>query len=477
MRAVFFPNQWFDTPHVRKLVKEFDITTIIIWEDPACFGIRKGDSYPSKIPLNSLRIAYQYAGDRIFAERLQTAFPNVTITVVGMTEASRIKTFLDPVVFYDPCDTLLVKKFPNARIVDSPQFVLTASECIEYATGRKRLMHHHFFDVVKHKIKFLENVKSTDLNNRKAWPAHAQPPPSPFVEAPKADKADKTAAIWLEAVDFVKKEFPNNPGPVGVSYATRIPITPTQARAWLKKFLVERLDDFGTYQDAIVSGEQWLNHSGISVMLNNGLLVPNDVLRLLRPLEKKETGLRVGSIEAFTRQVFGWREYARMYYLTTPPTLARLNVLGNSKKLEKYWWGATGATGPQTGAAPPIVHEAIDDAWNTGYLHHIRRLMVIANYMNLTGVHPDEMYRWMFAFALDAWPWVMVFNVYSMGSWSDGGHAMRKPYVSSSSYISKMARPVITDPWKSEWDALYKQFLHKHREALKHTILAVGSKN
>jgi len=83
MRAVFFPNQWFDTPHVRKLVKEFGITTIIIWEDPACFGIRKGDSYPSKIPLNSLRIAYQYAGDRIFAERLQVAFPKLTVNVVA----------------------------------------------------------------------------------------------------------------------------------------------------------------------------------------------------------------------------------------------------------------------------------------------------------------------------------------------------------------------------------------------------------
>lgn len=60
--------------------------------------------------------------------------------------------------------------------------------------------------------------------------------------------------------------------------------------------------------------------------------------------------------------------------------------------------------------------------------------------MTLTHVHPDRVYAWMYEFSLDSWDWVMVFNVYSMGTWSDGGYSMRKPYISGANYLQKMAR-------------------------------------
>jgi len=86
-----------------------------------------------------------------------------------------------------------------------------------------------------------------------------------------------------------------------------------------------------------------------------------------------------------------------------------------------------------------------------GYLHHIRRLMVMSNAMTLWRVHPDEVYRWMHEFALDAYEWVMVFNVYAMGTYGDGGRATRKPYVSSTAYLKRMSRERGGD-WEREWN-------------------------
>jgi deoxyribodipyrimidine photolyase-like uncharacterized protein len=77
---------------------------------------------------------------------------------------------------------------------------------------------------------------------------------------------------------------------------------------------------------------------------------------------------------------------------------------------------------------------ALDD----GYIHHILRLMVVGNFMNLVGIHPDDVYKWFMEFSLDSYDWVMIGNVYSMALWADGGLTMRKPYISGDGYIMKM---------------------------------------
>jgi len=477
--AIFFPNQLFDLPHVRALVKKHaNIHTILVWEDPAFFGIRDGETgYPSRIPLNRLRLAYQYVADRLFADRVRAAFgAKIKVTVVPMHEAK--KPPAGPVVFYDPCDLLISRKFATAAIETSPQFILTADECVAYAKGKKRLMHRPFFDYVKMRMGgFLEGVASTDEANRASIPAsEAAAAPPPYVQL---RTAPPIAKLWADAYNFVDKEFPNAPGgpPLHTPPPLPLPLTPSEAIAWFKKFIKERMSKFAMYEDAIASGQPWLYHSGISIFLNNGLLTPADV--------RKNLPANSPSLEAFARQVFGWREYARMYYLTVPHNIARKNVFKHkAAALSQNWYKAQSQPSSfppvvqeavKPSSFPPVVQEAVNDAWNMGYLHHIRRLMVVSNYMTLHGTHPDEVYKWMFAFALDAWPWVMVFNVYSMGTWSDGGLAMRKPYISSSSYIRRMARlSASRQQWAEDWDADYAAFLKKNKTALQHTILARG---
>jgi deoxyribodipyrimidine photolyase-related protein len=61
----------------------------------------------------------------------------------------------------------------------------------------------------------------------------------------------------------------------------------------------------------------------------------------------------------------------------------------------------------------------------------------------------------MHEFALDAYEWVMVFNVYAMGTYGDGGRATRKPYVSSTAYLKRMSRETGGE-WEREWNERWR---------------------
>ncbi|GIS25404.1 MAG: hypothetical protein CM15mP126_6470 [Gammaproteobacteria bacterium] len=87
--------------------------------------------------------------------------------------------------------------------------------------------------------------------------------------------------------------------------------------------------------------------------------------------------------------------------------------------------------------------------------------MIIANLMNLTGINPNEMYRWFMEMYIDSYDWVMVPNVYGMGSYADGGIFSTKPYICGSSYMLKMSNYK-----KGEWcdtvDGLYWRFVEEN---------------
>ena len=115
----------------------------------------------------------------------------------------------------------------------------------------------------------------------------------------------------------------------------------------------------------------------------------------------------------------------------------------------------------KTGIEP--IDECIKKVTNTGYLHHIERLMVLGNFMFLCEINPNEVYKWFMEFFIDSYDWVMVPNVYGMSQFADGGLMSTKPYISSSNYIMKMSNYKKGD-WQEIWDALYWRFIYKNQE-------------
>ena len=98
--------------------------------------------------------------------------------------------------------------------------------------------------------------------------------------------------------------------------------------------------------------------------------------------------------------------------------------------MKKSWY--SGSTG-----LDPLDH-AIKNASNFGWSHHIERLMILANVMNLCEIEPKQVYKWFMEMFVDSSDWVMSPNVYGMGLFSDGGIFATKPYICGSSYFLKM---------------------------------------
>ena len=149
----------------------------------------------------------------------------------------------------------------------------------------------------------------------------------------------------------------------------------------------------------------------------------------------------------------------RFVYLFRYDELWNSNQLNSETRLSSPWYeGKVGV---------PPVDEAIRFAFRYGYLHHIVRLMVMANFMTLARIHPHEVYRWFLDFSLDSYDWVMVGNVCGMGMYASP-ILSTKPYISASNYLLKMSNYSKGD-WTDLWDGLYYKFLLDNRDLLHRT--------
>jgi deoxyribodipyrimidine photolyase-related protein len=113
-----------------------------------------------------------------------------------------------------------------------------------------------------------------------------------------------------------------------------------------------------------------------------------------------------------------------------------------------------------TGIVP--IDTSIKKLLESGYNHHIERLMVLGNFMLLCEIAPDEVYQWFMEMYIDAYDWVMVPNVYGMSQFADGGMITTKPYICGSNYLMKMGDFPKGD-WQAVWDGLFWRFLSKQR--------------
>ncbi|MCJ1702353.1 cryptochrome/photolyase family protein [Rathayibacter sp. VKM Ac-2926] len=221
---------------------------------------------------------------------------------------------------------------------------------------------------------------------------------------------------------------------VGEDGPRRFAATPAEAEAALADFVSSRLGDFGTYEDAMLSGDWTMAHSLLSAPLNLGLLDPRAVIDAAAA-EHASGGAPLASVEGFVRQILGWRDYVwHLYWHLGPDYRERSNALGAKASLPQQLLDLDPA-----GIEANCLHETLDDVRHHGWAHHIQRLMVLGNWGLQRGWDPAELNDWFVDVFVDGTEWVMPANVIGMSQHADGGVVATKPYSSGGAYINKMS--------------------------------------
>ncbi len=207
-------------------------------------------------------------------------------------------------------------------------------------------------------------------------------------------------------------------------------MTRAAALEHLDHFIDERLVHFGDFQDAMATGHRTLWHSRLSACLNLKLLDPREVCA--RAVAAYEAGRApLNAVEGFVRQILGWREFVRCVYWSEMPGYAELNALDARAGLPGFYWTA--------GTDMACLADALGGLIETGYAHHIQRLMVMGLFALLWGAHPHRFHDWHMELYNDAIDWVSLPNTLGMSQHGDGGIVGTKPYAASGAYIDRMS--------------------------------------
>lgn len=445
-----FPHQLYPQHHTNT-----QPTHYILIEDDLYF--RQYPFHAHKLILH--RATMQHHQHQLTHHGHTTTYLATTPNTTSMTQLAQTLTQhnITHVTYHDPTDDWLTTQLTNtltqtnttATCHESPNFCTTTTQIQDYFNTHGARQHDFYIWQRKRLGLLLEGDQpvggkwSFDHENRKKLPRGYTPPP---VEWP-------AQCEWVpEAITYVQEHFPDAPG---IQYVDkfRYPVTREAALAGLQDFLDVRFANFGPYEDAISTKYAEIHHSILTPALNVGLLDPLEVVHAA--IESADSqDIPIASLEGFVRQVIGWREYMRATYVLWGRKMRSQNVLNHDRTLGASWWDGS------TGLDP--LDRTIQRLLETGYSHHIERLMLLGNMFCLLRIDPDEVYEWFMAMYIDSYDWVMVPNVYAMSQFACGDMITTKPYVSGSNYVKKMS-DYGAGEWRDVWDGLYWTFVRDHR--------------
>ena len=336
----------------------------------------------------------------------------------------------------------------KCEVLNTPMFLDSRESFKDFVGDKKFLLQANYYKKARKEMDILiENDKpvggkwSFDDENRKKLPKDYLIPKLPVI---------KERDDFEEISNFINTEFNDHPGNINNIF----PYTTEQALDWLDTFFEERFKDFGPYEDAIFMGEHFQLHSALSSSMNLGIITPQQIITKAKDYAEAND-IPLNSLEGFVRQIIGWREFIRGIYQNFSEKMINSNYWNHNRKLSEAWY--TGDTGIEP------LDDAIKGALEFGYTHHINRLMVLASIMNMSRIHPSEIYKWFMEMFVDSSEWVMVPNVFGMGTFADGGIFATKPYISGSSYILRMSNFKKGD-WCEIVDGLYWKFIEDNKE-------------
>ena len=415
---------------------------------------------------HKLKLAYHRATMKSYFDYLKKHKINVQYIDNNKTKQFYEKSIKTSNIFiYDIGDDVLEKRikkcYKNIQIIQSLNFLVNKTLVHEnkdlfynnnkynfmnfYKWQRKRL------DILVQDNKPIHDKWTFDTENRKKLPKNLIIDENITIINNKYTK---------EAIQYINTHFSNNYGSLDnfiypIDYETSI--------THLNIFFKDKFKDFGKYEDAISNKYNFIFHSVLTPMMNVGLITDTEVIQQVFKYVKKNKIImekHFNTLEAFIRQIIGWRNYMYSIYLLEGDKNIISNHLNHTNRINKkmFWEGNTGIT---------PVDDAIKQYVKYGYVHHIIRLMVLGNFMLLCQIHPDEVYDMFMEWSIDGYAWVMMTNIYGMSQYADGGKIMTRMYFSSSNYIIKMSNDYKKkEEWTLIFDSLYYRFINKHKKIL-----------
>tara|TARA_B100001248_G_scaffold123954_1_gene93001 strand:- start:55239 stop:56573 length:1335 start_codon:yes stop_codon:yes gene_type:complete len=339
------------------------------------------------------------------------------------------------------------------NIIESPMFINTKEEFSNYLKDSKKPLMANYYKQTRKKLNILMEKNgsptggkwSFDEENRRKLPKDIDIPKMSF---PKSDQ------ITEEVSKVVNKFFSNNPGDTNNLWLFK---THNEVEKVLDSFIKKKINLFGDYEDSVSHKDNFLFHSAMSPYLNIGLITPEIIIKKVINHDIKNK-IKINSLEGFVRQLIGWREFMRGIYNSFDKELENSNFFSHQRDMKQSWYdGNTGL--------PPLDF-AIKNVIKYGWSHHIERLMILCNIMNLCEIKPKRVYQWFMEMFVDAYEWVMSPNVFGMGLYSDGGIFATKPYICGSNYFLKMMDFKKGD-WCETMDGLYWRFIDKNKSFFK----------
>ena len=356
----------------------------------------------------------------------------------------------------------------DVATVPSNQFLLHHGGFVDWVDARRAKGYKTFKleDFYRHQRTTLDVLMDGNEPAGGRWnfdDENREPPPRDGHDRWSTPLVDDLDEIDRQVLQDVEAHVGTGSLPVGWWATTR-----AGAVRRLEHFIDNLLPMFGPHEDAMLNDNWHLAHSLLSPYLNNGLLMPDEVVRAAERAYR-EGRADIASVEGFVRQIIGWREYVWGLYWMWMPSYRDENALGADLDLPPAF--STGETSMN------CVGKVVEGINERSWAHHIQRLMILGNLALTAGVEPRQFTDWMSRVFVDAAEWVMVPNVVGMALFADGGRMATKPYASGGAYIDKMSdyckgcrydRKKRTGDDACPFTTLYWDFLDRHATTFGH---------
>jgi deoxyribodipyrimidine photolyase-related protein len=403
---------------------DFPDQPVLLIESRAVFGRRRFHRRKAHLVLSAIRHRAAELGEQ-------------AIFIQATTYREALEQVRDPVTVCQPTSRAadrFVRALPSVEVLPARGFATDRKTFEQWASGQKSLLLENFYRDARRRFGLLMDGAepagsrwNLDADNREPPPRDKRlGVPSPWF--PDEDAIDEQVRDDLDAweragdVSFVGRDGPR-----------QFAVTHAEAQKAFDVFLRDRLAPFGPHEDAMLAGDPWMAHSMLSAPMNLGLLDP------LECAYAAEDAYRAGdaplnSVEGYIRQLIGWRDYIWHVYWHFGESYMQRNTLQARRTLPD-WFSELDADAVQARCLRGVLSDVRDRGW----VHHIPRLMVLANYALQRGWHPAALTDWFHRCFVDGYEWVMAANVVGMSQHADGGLMATKPYAAGGAYINRMS--------------------------------------